>query len=41
MTGAESLPSKKPLRGVADFKGVKMRAPSGPIYKLFAKMGVV
>ena len=39
MTGAESLPSKIPLKGVADFKGVKMRAPSGPIQKLFAKMG--
>ena len=39
MTGAESLPSKIPLKGVADFKGVKMRAPSGPIQKLFAMMG--
>ncbi len=39
ITGAESLPSKLPLRGVEDFKGVKMRAPSGPIHKLFAKMG--
>ncbi len=39
VTGAESLPSKLPLRGVADFQGVKMRAPSGPIHKLFAKMG--
>ena len=39
MTGAESLPSKKPLTSVADFEGVKMRAPSGPIHKLFAKMG--
>lgn len=39
VTGAESLPSKLPLRGVEDFKGVKMRAPSGPIHKLFAKMG--
>ncbi len=39
MTGAESLPSKIPLRKVEDFKGVKMRAPSGPIQNLFAKMG--
>lgn len=39
VTGAESLPSKLPLRGVDDFKGVKMRAPSGPIHKLFARMG--
>ncbi|WP_028579238.1 TRAP transporter substrate-binding protein [Desulfogranum japonicum] len=39
VTGAESLPSKLPLHKVEDFKGVKMRAPSGPIHKLFAKMG--
>lgn len=39
ITGAESLPSKLPLKGVEDFKGVKMRAPSGPIHKLFAQMG--
>lgn len=39
VTGAESLPSKVKLEKVSDFKGVKMRAPSGPIQKLFAKMG--
>ncbi len=39
VTGAESLPSKVEIRKVDDFKGVKMRAPSGPIHKLFAKMG--
>ncbi|MEP0073095.1 MAG: TRAP transporter substrate-binding protein [Marinomonas sp.] len=39
VTGAESLPSKIKLEKVEDFEGVKMRAPSGPIQKLFAKMG--
>ncbi|WED24238.1 TRAP transporter substrate-binding protein [Vibrio sp. JC009] len=39
VTGAESLPSKIKMEKVEDFKGVKMRAPSGPIQKLFARMG--
>ncbi|WP_432468140.1 TRAP transporter substrate-binding protein [Agarivorans sp. Z349TD_8] len=39
VTGSESLPSKVKLEKVEDFKGVKMRAPSGPIQKLFARMG--
>ncbi|WED26754.1 TRAP transporter substrate-binding protein [Vibrio sp. DW001] len=39
LTGAESLPSKIKLEKVEDFEGVKMRAPSGPIQKLFARMG--
>lgn len=41
VTGAESLPSKVKMETVEDFKGVKMRAPSGPIQKLFARMGAV
>lgn len=39
VTGAESLPSKVKLEKVSDFAGVKIRAPSGPIQKLFSKMG--
>ncbi|MFC0322131.1 TRAP transporter substrate-binding protein [Gallibacterium melopsittaci] len=39
VTGAESLPSKVKISKVDDFKGVKIRAPSGPIQKLFAKLG--
>lgn len=39
LTGAESLPSKIKLEKVEDFKGLKIRAPSGPIQKLFASMG--
>ncbi len=39
VTGSESFVSKKPLRNIADFKGVKMRAPSGPVTKLFASFG--
>lgn len=39
VTGSESLPSKIKMEKVEDFEGVKMRAPSGPIQKLFAKMG--
>jgi len=39
VTGAESLPSKVKLEKVSDFSGVKIRAPSGPIQKLFSKMG--
>lgn len=39
VTGAESLPAKVKIEKVEDFKGVKIRAPSGPIQKLFARMG--
>ena len=37
--GLESIPSKKPLRSIADFKGVKMRAPDGIPAEIFAKLG--
>jgi TRAP-type mannitol/chloroaromatic compound transport system substrate-binding protein len=37
--GMESLVSKKPLRSVADFKGVKMRAPVGIGQDIFKKLG--
>ena len=29
MWGAESIPTKEPIRSVADFEGVKMRSPEG------------
>lgn len=38
-TGLESLPSKKPLKAVADLKGLKIRAPEGMVYDIFAKAG--
>ena len=37
--GLESIPSKKPLRSIADFKGLKMRAPDGIPAALFTKLG--
>ena len=37
--GLESLVSKKPIRSVEDFKGVKIRAPQGLASSLFTKMG--
>jgi TRAP-type mannitol/chloroaromatic compound transport system substrate-binding protein len=37
--GLESIPSKKPIRSVADFKGVKMRAPDGIPAEIFTKLG--
>src|SRR5690242_6055186 len=37
--GLESIPSKKPIRSIADFKGVKMRAPDGIPAEIFAKLG--
>jgi TRAP-type transport system periplasmic protein len=37
--GIESIPSKKPIRSIADFKGVKMRAPDGIPAEIFAKLG--
>ena len=37
--GLESIPSKKPIRSIADFKGVKMRAPDGIPAEIFALLG--
>ena len=39
MLGQESIPSKKPIRSIADFKGVKMRAPDGIPAEIFAMLG--
>lgn len=38
--GAESIPSKMPLRNIRDFKGVKMRAPEGLGAAIWSKLGV-
>ena len=40
MWGAESIPSKKPLRSIADFKGIKMRSPEGMGAAIWSKVGV-
>ncbi len=37
--GKESLVSKRPLRGVADFKGLKIRAPVGIGQEIFKRVG--
>jgi TRAP-type mannitol/chloroaromatic compound transport system substrate-binding protein len=37
--GLESIPSKKPIRSIADFRGVKMRSPDGIPAEIFAKLG--
>ncbi|BBK43468.1 lactate-binding periplasmic protein [Allostella vacuolata] len=37
--GLESIPSKKPIRSIEDFKGVKMRSPDGIPAEIFAKLG--
>lgn len=37
--GAESLVSKKPLRTIEDFKGVKIRSPQGLTADIFTKVG--
>lgn len=37
--GLESIPSKKPIRNINDFKGVKMRSPDGIPAEIFAKLG--
>jgi TRAP-type mannitol/chloroaromatic compound transport system substrate-binding protein len=37
--GLESIPSKKPIHSIADFKGVKMRAPDGIPAEIFSKLG--
>ena len=38
-TGVESFLSTKPLRGVADLAGLKMRAPEGMVQEIFAAAG--
>ena len=38
--GAESIPSKEPLRSIADFEGIKMRAPEGMGAAIWRKVGV-
>ncbi len=37
--GLEAFVSKKPLKGVADLKGLKMRAPEGLVQQVFAAAG--
>jgi len=37
--GLESVPSKKPIRSIADFKGVKMRSPDGIPAAIFSALG--
>jgi TRAP-type mannitol/chloroaromatic compound transport system substrate-binding protein len=37
--GVESLVSKRPLRGLADFKGLKIRAPQGMSGEIFTRLG--
>ena len=37
--GTESLVSKKPLRGLADFGGIKIRAPVGMGQDIFKRLG--
>ncbi|MGW8194573.1 MAG: TRAP transporter substrate-binding protein [Desulforhopalus sp.] len=39
ITGVEAFVSSKPLHGVADLKGLKMRAPEGMVQKVFAAAG--
>lgn len=38
-TGLEAFLSKKPLKGVADLKGLKLRAPEGLVQSVFAAAG--
>lgn len=38
--GAESIPSKKPLRNISDFAGIKMRAPEGMGAAIWRKLDV-
>ncbi len=37
--GVESMPAKKPLAKIGDFKGIKMRTPPGMGAKYFQKLG--
>jgi TRAP-type C4-dicarboxylate transport system substrate-binding protein len=39
ITGVEAFVSAKPLNGVDDLKGLKMRAPEGMVQKVFAAAG--
>lgn len=39
--GVESIPTKNPIRTVADFRGVKIRMPEGPSSDLFRAIGAV
>lgn len=39
ITGVEAFVSAKPLHGVDDLKGLKMRAPEGMVQKVFAAAG--
>lgn len=41
LIGAEPIMSKKPLKSLADFKGLKIRTPSGLTAMLFEKLGAV
>ena len=38
-TGVEAFVSKKPIRSVEDFKGVKLRAPQGMVNNVFTAIG--
>jgi TRAP-type mannitol/chloroaromatic compound transport system substrate-binding protein len=38
--GPESIPSKMPLTSIADFQGIKMRAPEGMGAAIWSKIGV-
>ncbi len=38
-TGLEAFVTKKPIRSVEDLKGLKVRAPEGMVYEIFAKAG--
>jgi TRAP-type C4-dicarboxylate transport system substrate-binding protein len=38
-TGVEAFVSKKPIRSVADLKGVKLRAPQGMVNNVFTAVG--
>ncbi|PLW75309.1 TRAP transporter substrate-binding protein [Cohaesibacter celericrescens] len=38
-TGLEAFVSTKPIRTVADLKGLKVRAPEGMVYDIFTKAG--
>ncbi|PID62163.1 MAG: C4-dicarboxylate ABC transporter substrate-binding protein [Gammaproteobacteria bacterium] len=40
-TGVESLVSRRPVNGVADLKGFKMRAPEGLVRQVFAAAGAI
>lgn len=37
--GVESIPFKKPVRSTADLKGIKLRAPTGPVSAIVTKFG--